>query len=300
MSKKIKASAFHFGDCSEVDGITSQDFWDWLVGMNGRTGWPFFNTGSSPESTRQFFCKQTGADFYGLFVTPDERVHHVVEQNRRGHSIVKPLTNENGQPNVQINFFVIRKDFLTGLYAHYRGSFPFKQFLGTLWHAYHHFCSQMMPGTNQRGAWNTVPVYSDLAFRRAVSELSVVKEIHVSSPLLLMPDDTPTPPNAAIKGTRHTIRIGGGSGRTWMDSILWLRERSQVKNRRKGFVVGCRSDNEDDLIQIDFERTMDDFLTAVYEDIGEINIEYLEQHSMISRLQRIVHDNALFQMDYPR
>jgi hypothetical protein len=299
MSKKIKASAFHFGKCSFENGITSQNFWDWLIEKSGRTGWPLSGI-SDDESSRQFFCAQTSTDFFGLLVTPDEKVHHVVDQDSEGHSIVRPHTNARGQPSVQINFFVIRKDFLTGLYAHYRGSYPFTKFLATLWNAYFQFCSQMVHGEVAGRRYNTHPIFSDVAFKQAVSELSAVKEIHVSSPSLLMPDDTPIPANASIKGTRHTIRLGGGTGRTYLNMILWLRGKSQVGNKRKGFVCGYHADDTDRLIQIDFENTKDDFLSAVYEEIGEIDITSLDQHSMISDMQRTIHDNELFNRSYDR
>jgi hypothetical protein len=295
MSKRIKASAFHFGDCSDVTGITKSDFWNWLSVKHGQRGWPSFNPAG--DGNRSFYFQQTQRNIFGLLISPDEKIHHVVSTNAQGRSVIVPQLNADGRPSVQLNFFVMRKDFGTGLYANYRGAFPFGQFLDSLWKAYTRFCDETLPRENGRGRYNVSPIFSDVAFRNAVSQLTAVREIHMSSALPLLPNDAPV--DFDIKGTRHVYRMGGEPGSSLLSFALWLRERSKVGRRRKGFVLGTQPD-EEGVVKIDFENTMDDYLQAVYEEVGEIDVGNLAQHELISRLATVVNRDALFGRVYAR
>ena len=309
MAQKVKGSAFHFGDEVNFDGARIPDYFRWLISQSGSDGWPYgveheFSGGGQPETQQQLYTAESASGWCGVLLSSRTNINqHFKETDDQGNTVIVARPIE-GVPPVELNFFSIRKDTRNGLYSHYRGSCSFKSFLYELWRSYTAFAEATLaaadnpPRKSTRGLNHTCPLFNRRGFLRLVAQLDKVHEVRLTTYAAETEEDVPV---GDVLESQHVIyrlqpTAPDKTIRKWLRK-KWLQSARPLKNgrtgRHTGAVVGTLAD-DDGITTVDFERTLDDLLEMTHDQIGQVNVNDLWGHRVISTMTNRITSDILF------
>ncbi len=263
------------------------------------------------EIKRSIYCDINATHFYGIFLSARnaEFQHFVREEG--GRVIVEEKSTE-GNPPVEMNFFALRLDSRKGLFSHYIGSYRFQQFLADLWASYKHFVvmkrAEEVVGLDDhaiteaykryslRGQCNYGPVYTPGAFTELIERLGTISELRLTSYAVDGPTDRPVGDH--LKSVHQVYRLDAVRADAGVKA--WLREKraqslhmlASGRPVYNGLVVG--EDNNGASLKIDFENTLEDFLSCQYDEIGTFEIANLAEHRIIHDMLNALNTKILF------
>lgn len=311
MALTVRGSAFYFGEAVDSERGALPAFYQWIRSMGSATQWPFVVRQGEVEIKRRIYCNLTDTHFYGIFLSArSTEFQHFIRQEA-GRVIVEARSTA-GNPPVEMNFFAIRLDSNKGLFSHYIGSYRFQQFMRDLWASYQYFVqmklAEEITGLDERSA-NSVksryslrgkcmysPLYTPGTFGDLLNQLGTMSELRMTTYTVDEAADRPV--SNAIKSVHSVYRFN----EVRVDAGIrgWLRERRsdtlhQLASGRtayNGSVIGLRNDGSP--FSIDFEHTLEDFLSCEYDDIGTFELASLVNHRIIRDMVNALNGNVLF------
>lgn len=311
MALTVRGSAFYFGEAVESDLASFPAFFQWIKNTGSNAQWPFIAREDEVEIRRQIYCNLTATNFYGIFLSARnaEFQHYIREEG--GRIIVEEVSTE-GNPPVEMNFFAMRLDSRKGLFSHYIGSYRFQQFMADLWASYKQFV--VMKRTEEvadlddrataaafkryslHGRCNYGPVYTPGAFTDLIERLGTISELRMTTYAVDGPADSPVGNN--LKSVHQVYRLDALRADAGVKA--WLREKrtqsiqmlASGRTVYNGSVVG--EDRDGNALKIDFENTLEDFLSCQYDEIGTFELANLAEHRIIREMLNALSTKIIF------
>lgn len=311
MALTVRGSAFYFGEAADSERAALPTFYQWIKNKGAAIQWPFVVREGDVEIKRRIYCNVTATHFYGIFLSArNAEFQHFIRQEA-GRVIVEARSTA-GNPPVEMNFFAIRRDSSKGLFSHYIGSYRFQQFMSDLWATYQHFVqmklAEEIAGLDERAAKEVrkryslrgkcmySPLYTPGTFGDLVEQLGTMSELRMTT--YAVDEQADRPVMDALKSVHRVYRFE----ELRVDAGIrgWLRERRldtlhQLASGRSvynGSVIGAHNDGSP--FNIDFENTLEDFLSCEYDNIGTFELANLADHRIIRDMINALDGNILF------
>lgn len=315
MAVKVRGSAFMFGREVDSPDADFQSFFSWLLAIDNQPAWPYYrNNHDGDNYRREFFIKKIeNGPYCGVVISArtSEFRHYV---SKIGNKIKITAKNTNGNPPVEVNFFCIRSDNYKGIYSNYHGSYAFSSFLVDLWRTYaFHVKSKYdliistvseIDGVKLKKKYSlqnknyTSPLYTPGSFNDLLKDMARIREVRYTT-YELTDDDNYGPVGSKINNVHKTIRFNSEIVDSGMkDFIYKVRALSArvLKNSQNikynGSVFGFDSEGKE--YPIDFDSNLDDHLDFDYDDLGDIDIENIYNHTVVKQMMDSVNSKILF------
>jgi len=317
MARKIRGTAFYFGDQVAAKDASLNDFFSWLMAKNAADKkWPYLYSDSRPEKKASVFLKQIDGFLVGIISLDKENktLHELEDKNGKIELIAKTLVGEI----VEMNFFCIRLDNFRGIYSYYVGSYSLQTFLQELWLTYKQFVEQKKAAfenglegglsktkiekllkdysLHQKKQYQYILMSNDV--KSMLNEFCNIEELQVTSFAVHGESDTPVAPN--LKQVRSVYRFTVLPIK--QDGVLdWALNKynssmfttNNGKNEKhSGYIKG--TDMAGLPLFFNFEKNFKDYLEFSYDDLGDIRIDSLETHAIIEKMLKQLRENVIF------
>lgn len=311
MALTVRGSAFYFGEAADAPEASFPLFFQWIKNKGSAIQWPFIVREGDVEIKRRIFCDLNATHFYGIFLsTRNAEFQHFVR--REGGRIIIEARSTAGDPPIEMNFFAMRLDSRKGLFSHYIGSYRFQQFMSDLWATYQQFVSLKRDAElvgidgaaakairdrySLRGKCAHSPLYTPGSFNDLIEQLGTVSELRMTT--YEVDEHADRPVSNALKSVHRVYRFD--AVRVDAEVKGWFRDRrgetlhtlASGRTVYNGSVVGERLDGSP--INIDFENTLEDFLSCQYDDIGTFELTNIANHRIIREMITKLNDGILF------
>lgn len=312
MAKKLKGTAFIFGNQVEAQEASFTNFANWLIDKSKKEhNWPFGSKSSNTIAVIQKYrdyligllCPEKGNKFY--------------HSKKFVNGKLSLAPSDMGDDATEINFFSIRLDNFKGLYSYYSGSHSLSAFLDDLWKSYTEFVrekrevaekglDQNLPKKKKEEFLKDYSLYSkskysvlmtEDEFETFVKQFNRLEEVRITTLKADSSDDLP------IKGimkqcskkylfvdTPISNKIIGWLVRKYLES-KYLDKKGKEKYTN-GRITGYDKNNH--RIFFDFNRNTKDYLDFDYDDIGSVDASNLQNHEVIKKMIENLEQNIIF------
>ncbi len=317
MSLIIRGSAFYFGDEVSASDSSFEHFFSWIQSQDYDMPWPYHvKLGPASEIRRQLYFGSNKKYWFGIFISArTSEFQHFVK--REGDTVVIEARSTGGDPPVETNFFCLRKDSGKGIFSHYKGSYPFSQFLKDLWNCYRLFVSdnkkkqldkpkRSKPKKRIETEYSLQskarygPLFTPGTFEELVKRFSSIEEIRLTTFEVDVPEDQPV--SGRIRNVHKVYRLDPSEK---VDSTLlnWIRSLRSKSARElctgkvaySGSVVGV--EDGDSPLCVSFQNSMDDYLAYNYDELGTFEVDKIFKHPLIQRMVEQMSSGILFDPD---